>query len=223
MTEKLQARYTGEGARDYDAKRENSPRYRAEEAAFADFVARVNPKTVVDCPFGTGRWLPYYRDLPGPVIAVDLSADMLAEARRKAGGARADLRWVTGSIFEHDFNQYARLKLDLAVCTRFVNWVPAARAAEAIARISDAGSAFAIIGASVRPEDAPAITRLGMRLRLAAANLPRRLRGAAPQYVHDESVVLDAFRRSGWTVVDRRPIFEKASRRNFFYLLKRGA
>ena len=100
----LQVRYTGNLAEKYDQHRRKSPRYAAEETAFADFIGRVGAQSVLDCPFGTGRWVDYYRAMTGKVVAVDLSADMLAMARSKLETSPdLDVDYVVGSIFEVDF------------------------------------------------------------------------------------------------------------------------
>lgn len=220
--DKLQARYTGKAAAIYDAKRSGSPRFRAEEDAFAKYFEQVKPRSVIDCPFGTGRWLAYYRNVSGPVIAVDLSDDMLAMAQKKHDTAAGlDIRYITGSAFDYDFGQFSSITPDVLVCTRFLNWINAAKAKKALSNLSKSQAKWAIIGASVRPVEFSLLRRFKMKLRLFFENLPRRFNHVAVQHVHDENFILAVFRCNGWQVADRMHIFSKPTRENYFWLLKR--
>lgn len=221
-SDRLQVRYTGPAAANYDENRKYTPRYHAEEKAFAKYFEQVKPQSVIDCPFGTGRWLDYYRNINGPVIAIDLSNDMLAMAQRKISDARSIIvRFVVGSVFDCDFSQFHALKLDILVCTRFLNWVSVQKAREAISNLSKSGTRWAIIGSSVRPDEFSPLHRLQMKQLLSLENLYRRRERIAIQHVHDEGVVLDAFQSNGWQVVSRTHIFSNPTRENYFWLLKR--
>lgn len=221
--DKLNARYSGQAAENYDAIRQSRPRWRAEEASFARFFEKVSPSSVLDCPFGTGRWLDHYMTIPGPVLAIDISEDMLGKARAKlAGPAGPDIRFIRASALERDFLQHVPPALDLLVCTRFFNWFPAADVQAAMANLSAAKARHAIIGVSVRPEGKGWLSTSLMKLYLALENARRRLKGEALQHVHDESFIRAAFRANGWTVRDRETIFSNRTRENHFWLLERA-
>lgn len=220
----LQVRYTSEGARNYDALREGSKRFRNEEAAFAAFFEKVKPGSVLDCPFGTGRWLPFYQKVNGPVIGVDLSEDMLRTARLKIeGGASIDLTLICSSVFDYAFEKLSANPPDVLVCTRFVNWLSAPMMKIAISNLSASGAKWAIIGASVRPSASSFLRRLLMKLRLAFRNRLGARHGAAIQYVHDERHLESVFDANNWRIVDKVHIFSNPTRKNYFWLLERRA
>jgi len=82
MNQLLEA-YSGDRAEGYDERRAKSTRWKNEIAAMDAMLGAVKATRVLDCPFGTGRWVPQYLDHGLSVIGVDLSAGMLAEARTK--------------------------------------------------------------------------------------------------------------------------------------------
>ena len=155
MSEKLvHDRYRGEGAQRYDAARSDSARFAAETAAFSTLIGQVNAQTVLDCPFGTGRWIPAYHNVDR-VVGVDVSADMLHEAEHKIPSQeRPHYELVCANIFEHDFALYRTQGIDLVVCVRFLNWVSLPRAKQALSRLSEVGSPSLIIGFSAVPTGA---------------------------------------------------------------------
>jgi hypothetical protein len=220
----LQVRYTSEGARDYDALREGSKRFRNEEAAFAAFFGKVKPQSVIDCPFGTGRWLPFYQKIKGPIIGIDLSEDMLRAAKLKIeGGPSVDLTLICSSVFEYDFGKLSADPPDVLVCTRFVNWVSAPMMKLAISNLSTSGAKWAIIGASVRPSGFSFLRRMLMKLRLASQNRVSMRHKAPIQHVHDERYLDSIFDANNWRIVDKVHIFSNPTRKNYFWLLERKA
>jgi len=222
MEDKLVAAYSGEKARAYDARRAKSSRWQAEIAAMEAVLTATKPACVLDCPFGTGRWIPQYVAAGSQVIGVDLSAGMLAEAEGKvaalspAESARFALR--EGSIFdlvpEADGPQP-----DLIACIRFINWVNFADARRVLATLSRFGATDMIVGASVVPEGAVGLRKAWYRLSLRLINLRRS--GEPAQYVHDEAALKAAFRDNGWNVVAQSEIMRRNARVNYFYHLRR--
>jgi len=79
-------KYVGEIASGYNAKREDSPKWQAEQRIVENMLADMHKGMwVLDCPVGTGRFLPFYEQKGLLVNALDLSKDMLGEARALAG------------------------------------------------------------------------------------------------------------------------------------------
>ena len=85
-------KYMGATAAGYDAKRENDPKWLLEqqliEGMLADLPGGVDgenqPRTVVlDCPVGTGRFLPFYVERGFYILGMDISRDMLSQAQAK--------------------------------------------------------------------------------------------------------------------------------------------
>lgn len=110
-------KYHGEVASGYDAKREDSDKWKNEQAIMERWLGELRPESVVDVPVGTGRFLPLYRDLGVKnVLGIDLSEDMLREASQKASDGQylriGDARDL-GVIGQYD----------VAVCCRLMRWL----------------------------------------------------------------------------------------------------
>jgi ubiquinone/menaquinone biosynthesis C-methylase UbiE len=216
----LQRRYRGANAKNYDTRRLSSTRGQAESVAFTRLFQRASPRSVFDCPFGTGRWIDWYRALPGPIIAFDLSGDMLAVAKAKLESAPLpNIILAQGDIRYAELECYRRLGIDLVVCTRFLNWVSPEDTKKVIAKLATLRSRHAIIGASVRPKDGTWPMRKRMQFRFWLRKV--RSQKKAKQYVHDEQFILEAFETYQWHVVAKEFIFENPTRRNYFYLVER--
>lgn len=118
-------KYYGPVAARYDEDRRRSRRWAREQQAVQNFVFSG---PLLDVPVGTGRYLEIYHKKGIPFVGLDLSQDMLAQARKKYPGA--DLR--QGSIFNLPFPAGA---FDTAVCTRLFDWLYPDQLAHAIAEL----------------------------------------------------------------------------------------
>lgn len=75
-------KYHGTVATGYDAKRDESPKWKAEQYIIEGMIDGFEG-TVLDIPVGTGRFIPAYERNGLQWLGVDLSADMLHEASAK--------------------------------------------------------------------------------------------------------------------------------------------
>lgn len=211
--------YSGGKAKQYDERRSHSRRWREEVRAMEDLLSIIQPKSVLDCPFGTGRWIPQYAKNKIVVVGIDASADMLQQAREKLEilsideQSRFQLR--QGNIFFRD-DLSTPTAPDLTVCIRFLNWVDLSAAEKALCTIRSINSPDTIVGASVIPSNTMPACRLVHKLGVKWAN---RKQGPK-QYVHDESELIRIFERLGWIVSSKRLIVRRYSRTNYFYHLK---
>jgi 2-polyprenyl-3-methyl-5-hydroxy-6-metoxy-1,4-benzoquinol methylase len=215
MAKHLSSKYSGTVAANYDKKRSSSKRWANETAVFQDFLSQVNPATVLDCPFGTGRWISYYDISNISVIGIDVSTDMLSYAYTKIQRPES-YRLIAGSIFDFDFK---KIKADLIVCTRFLNWVRHERAREALSCLSRAEASTMILGCSVIPREKSNSGKNLMKGALLWRNLRKRKSSAT--YVHNEEELVADIATLGWKIVSRKFIFSNKSRYNYFYLLSR--
>jgi SAM-dependent methyltransferase len=221
MNQLLEA-YSGDKARNYDARRAASRRWRSEIEAMDAMLDAVRPASVLDCPFGTGRWIEQYEKVGAQVMAVDLSQGMLDEAKAKIAALpetrRSVYRVVCQSIFDLQPPDFG--PPDLAVCIRFLNWVNLSDATRALERLTALGSPNMIVGASLVPQGASSLRRLRYRASLALINL--RGRKGPPQHVHAEADFMAVLDSLGWRIVDRREIMRRNARVNYFFLLNRA-
>jgi ubiquinone/menaquinone biosynthesis C-methylase UbiE len=117
-------KYRGQKAKTYDAIRTKQARWDFEHEVVRGWLAELKPSSVLDCPVGTGRFLPVYADLSTEfVTGVDISEEMLALARKKVPRKMkmySDLKLVKCSATEID----AKNKFyDGSVCVRFLDLI----------------------------------------------------------------------------------------------------
>lgn len=74
--------YHGKRATGYEKARAGRPQWKAEHAAVATMLANASGN-VLDCPVGTGRFLALYKKLGLECTGVDVSGEMMAQARAK--------------------------------------------------------------------------------------------------------------------------------------------
>jgi ubiquinone/menaquinone biosynthesis C-methylase UbiE len=108
-------RYRGAAARDYDATRRHQTKWKRESECLRVALKGASG-TVLDIPIGTGRFIPIYRQLGFKyVIGMDVSQDMLEEARKHGGATVA-----RGNILDIPM---ASGLVDWAVCVRLLNLI----------------------------------------------------------------------------------------------------
>ncbi len=87
-----------------------------------DRVARLQPfTTVLDCPSGTGRFLPTLREFNASVVAMDSSGEMLAEGRRFYDRFPQSPGAVVGSALDVPMPDDA---VDVVLCSRLLHHFP---------------------------------------------------------------------------------------------------
>ena len=113
--------YHSEKAGVYDATRTSSQFWQNEDRALQDFIDSVGDiKTVLDAPFGTGRFLKYYADRILAVTALDSSSDMLLFAASKFPDEYKSVTEIVALLSEVPLDDNA---VDLVVSYRFLPWV----------------------------------------------------------------------------------------------------
>jgi SAM-dependent methyltransferase len=214
--------YSGDRATGYDDRRASSSRWNAEIAQMQRFLAAIRPATVVDCPFGTGRWIPQYVDVGAQVLGIDLSEGMLAEAQLKLGAqppeVRDRFRLQQASIFDLAPAPDDPAP-DLVACIRFLNWIDFASVKKVLDVLTAYGSPHMILGASVVPDGTGPLRRLWRAASLRLINLRRS--GQPTQFVHHEGDLVAAIQARGWTIADKGLVMHRNARVNYFYRLQR--
>lgn len=145
--------YFGEKAEIYDEHRQNDPYWKAEDDCVNEYVYRVSSeiKSVIDAPYGTGRFAPIYYKFNLSVIALDISSEMIEVAKRKHNKYIGNTKF-----FIQDMTRipYPDSSVDLAVCFRFIPWIVSFQEAEnSLAELSRVCSKYAIIELCVGNHD----------------------------------------------------------------------
>lgn len=123
----LRERYVGEEARNYEARRQGR-QWQSEREAVRDALDRLTPRAVLDVPCGTGRFWPLYDERGVHATGLDLSRDMLDQAR-----ARGWELVEEGDVFDTGFLDGT---FDLTVCVRLLNWMTRQECVAALAELA---------------------------------------------------------------------------------------
>ena len=141
--ELLDTYYTGLIAASYVRNRVG-PKWCVENAAVEELLTSVpHGASVLDAPIGTGRFLPIYKSRFLKPHGIDVSADMLAQAR-----LYADAVGVFVDLIERDIRQlpFADNRFDAALCVRFVNLVGAPGIGEVLKELARVSRSHVLIG-----------------------------------------------------------------------------
>ncbi len=118
----LETYYTGLVATGYIAHRVG-PKWQAENLALEDFLTTIpQGATLLDAPVGTGRFFPFYKSRSLIPHGVDVSPDMLEQAREYAKKIGIHV-----ALTECDIRDlpYPDNSFDVALCVRLLNLIEA--------------------------------------------------------------------------------------------------
>lgn len=202
----LAGRYRGATAAHYDQHRVGEPVWAREQAIVSSMLEVFpRPGTLIDVPVGTGRFFELYRARGLRPTGVDVSADMLGQARQKAAQVGLLATLEEGDIRQLRFPNGA---FDGAVCIRLFNlirWSDAVQAVEELARVS---RHHVIVGVRSFLPLRELLRRPG-RTRVIAHRLARHARRVASSQVlkvHPRAAVLEAFAESSLVIVRAVPV-----------------
>ena len=124
--------YFGGNADAYDERRDQKPKWNEENRLVESYVAKLpRGASLIDVPFGTGRFAPAYLNAGLRVAGADISADMIAQAKRRFGSKIADFDLRTAAA---EALPYGEQSFDYLICNRFIKWLPSESIVEAVAK-----------------------------------------------------------------------------------------
>ena len=211
-------RYSSRGARRYEARR-GGKRWDAEARAFERLFKRVNPRSVLDCPVGTGRWFELFRQHGAKVVGIDISQNMLNEAARKFPDS-ADIRLERRDVLNPREQSGLGSGYDLIVCTRFVYWLRPTELSILLEKFRGTGAPRLLTGAKVTIEERGRTAGSEGFLRFLD-RVRARLYRRAIKRIYDEEALLAIFAKHGWRLSERAPVVSTHSMRYFYYLFER--
>jgi SAM-dependent methyltransferase len=116
-------KYLGDVAKDYLVRRKAHPTWQWEQAQVEEFIrAHGGTPSVLDVPFGTGRYTDLYLKAGWTVHGCDISPDMISEAAREMGAeafSRCDVKIAPAEQMPYD-----TASMDVIVSSRFIQWLP---------------------------------------------------------------------------------------------------
>lgn len=137
--------YTGKRAKNYDAERQNQPKWKFETAILEAIHEKINPevKSVIDAPVGSGRFLNTY--IQTRVTGFDYSSDMLEVAKQRGTKAKLLLHNLIGDALP--------VSADLVVCFRFLNLISVSDADAALTNLLNSARKYAVFTLRTVPDD----------------------------------------------------------------------
>jgi SAM-dependent methyltransferase len=206
-------KYVGSIAEEYVTRRASQSTWGWEQEQVRAWVAgRPAGSSVLDVPFGSGRYVPLYRARGLKVRGCDISADMIALAKRELGRVfdECDVHVADAE----DMRRLAVGAVDAVLCSRFIQWLPELQIVDRIlaefARVAreELFLQLHLPAAADRPPP-PLARRIGGLLRspLATARRIRRRLQRHPStdwqiYLHREPDVLALARANGWLLAE---------------------
>lgn len=140
-------KYHGDVAEGYDKKRLSQMKFHNEQAIITSMLADLSfGASILDVPVGTGRFISTYLENGFNVIGMDLSEDMLAEARKKAGSAE-NIALKQGSVLDLPFGDRS---FDVALMIRLTRWLSPEECVTAIHELTRVAKRRVIFTARVR-------------------------------------------------------------------------
>jgi ubiquinone/menaquinone biosynthesis C-methylase UbiE len=127
VNKKIGKFYTPFQAQTYEIQRKN-PIWEAEEVVYEKVIQRVHNEyseknlSILDLPVGTGRWIPFANSYCSRYVGIDISENMLSEARKKIS-RMGNVDGSKYSLYNSSYAAVAELnlgKFDLVVSTRFL-------------------------------------------------------------------------------------------------------
>jgi ubiquinone/menaquinone biosynthesis C-methylase UbiE len=219
--ERLQDRYRGSRARDYNRRRERTALYQREQDTIDGFLAQLpEGSSIVDVPVGTGRYLELYKKHNLAVTGLDVSEDMLAEAREEAATLSLDV-----ALRREDIRHIAAPDggFDTVLCMRFLNWLDTAGLETVMTELTRVAGSHLILGVHSKLTN-PTVKRRSVWRALNAykKTLSQRIRGTE-RSAHDEAMTRALFARHGLAIADVKSIDPKDDGTDYLvYLLRRG-
>ena len=216
----LSRKYQGEVAASYEARRADD-KWHAENLASRELLAMVpTGLKTLDAPVGTGRLIPSLVERGYDATGLDVSADMLKEARKQAEEIGASVELVQGDIRHIPFPD---AHFDLVSCLRFLNWIDGAGVREVLPELARVSRSHLLIGVRYEtPTSDLDYTPPGVLSRvsktLGLATIRTRRWGL---HVHQQSTLIDEFERLRLSIVATRRVERRWDGTDYVFFLLR--
>lgn len=221
----IENQYFGRSAAEYEARR-SGDLWQKEEQVFRYLLSQVvdeseNELGILDLPCGTGRWIPFFGQFSGEYCGVDISSDMIAEARQKR--RPPNLKTVFIEETWQNFTSGSDKRFDLTVCTRFLGHWNSKEAARIVAGLASVTTKHFIL--QVRVNDSPLsrileIISLGKKGPSLVRNRIRKSGRLTRSHLRKK--IVDALRESGFSVKCTMPVSRDKHSKFEYWLAQRS-
>jgi ubiquinone/menaquinone biosynthesis C-methylase UbiE len=186
-------KYRGQKAVTYETIRRKQARWHWEEEHVSRMLHALRPISVLDCPVGTGRFIPLYGAMSiGTVCGIDASEEMLTLARRKI--SRRMRANTTVSMFRGDASRIdgSDSTYDVVVCVRFLDLIDEEAMREVVRELCRVARRAVVLTIRLGPAYVPK-SNTATHARAKFLALVRRLGFALADSIE--------FRDAGWTLM----------------------
>jgi len=151
-SEQVRDKYTGQTASGYERKRSGSKKWNNEQDAVElllhKVIASQKVDTVLDIPVGTGRFIPLYNGLDLGVTGMDVSEDMISEAKKKANHSNFQMTFQKGDILDLST---INADPDLIINIRLLNWFSLTEVSRVLENCHKLEPEYVIAGVRTQP------------------------------------------------------------------------
>ena len=208
--------YYGDKAAMYVEKRLKEEKWHREQSIIWDLLNDVpDGSSVLDVPFGTGRFVEMYLQKGMSVHGLDISKDMLAAARQALGEDchKCELHLGSADALPFDDDRF-----DLTVCCRFLGLIPFRMATKVLSELHRVSKSRVILYMNVR-KDVFDWSRLVERVLVGLGSAPRYFKTLSGNI--DEDRFLGMLKETGFHVQDKRVIRDDPKNTYLFYVLSK--
>jgi len=212
--ERLSNVYTADTARRYEAERLARPEWALEQIIVQRWLSALPAgTTLMDIPVGTGRFFEFHKRFGLIPTGIDISLDMLAQARERSAALGLDAALSCGDI-RHI--AAADKSFDGTVCVRFLNWIDFMAAQEVLTELGRITRSMLIVSVLVWSQPTSPWQWFSQRF------MSLRLRRGGV-HVHQEQAVTELFGRIGFKALASEPVrsAQPGGAKYLFYLLQR--
>jgi len=186
-------KYHGRMAETYEPNRITQGRWKIENEEVERLLAKLKPRSVLDVPVGTGRYIPAYERLNVKrVIGVDVSDEMVAQAAKKAKRVK-NCKGITLKV--KDVRMLKTEPVDVSVCVRFLDLIDEEAMRQVVKKLMSVSEKAIICTIRFGPKYVP------------KSNTAE----------HDESKFRSLLKKNGWKIAKAIPVFTQGW---FILLLK---
>lgn len=196
--------YYGNIANSYEQERSKGLKWQREHETLHAALKASAATSVLDVPVGTGRFVSLYDSHGMAAIGMDISPDMLAQAREKALESGVAIDLCIGDVRAIALPDDS---VDLVVCIRLLNWLPTCALPSVISELQRVSRNGVILSARhLTPLSSRSVVRprtLARRTKHLLFGSIRRRQGSRIIYLHPRKQLLDAFAIAGLKVTNQ--------------------
>lgn len=211
----LRSRYRGSKTTTYEKERKKSEKWFREQEAVANYIGDINSGKsdllVLDVPVGTGRFFDIYDKHSLDVIGVDVSRDMLDEAKESIPEHNTKISLQQGDVM---CLSELEINADVVICMRFMNWLDMANFKQAFKNIAATNPGYIVVGVRVRNlirHQIAGPVRMGYHY-ITSSNDSKTI-------IHNEDTVVDFFSNQGFNIVEKTLVDSWLFGDKYIYLL----